>query len=117
MSLIKTFIKETGFSFAIKHELRALKRDGKISDTLIYTFKMEAKKILSTSCNHIRKKSPLNSYFARCTRSRSPLYLAEALPRCSIYLQHVLYKFARGQIFDLVFIFILGELFSSVLSS
>ena len=26
------------FSFAIKHELRALKRDGKIRDSMIYTF-------------------------------------------------------------------------------
>ena len=47
------------FNFAIKHELRALKRDGKISDSLIYTFKMEAKKFLSTLCNHILEKIPI----------------------------------------------------------
>ena len=47
------------FSFGIKHELRALKRDQKISDSLIYTFKMEAKKFLSTLCNHILEKIPI----------------------------------------------------------
>ena len=45
--------RDFSFSFAIKHELHALKRDGKISDSLIYTLKMEAKKILSTLCNRI----------------------------------------------------------------
>ena len=44
------------FSFAIKHELHALKRDGKICDSLIYAFKMEAKKFLSALCNHILEK-------------------------------------------------------------
>ena len=51
------------FSFAIKHELRALKRDGKISDSMIYTFMMEAKKFLSTLCNPILEKRPVNSNF------------------------------------------------------
>ena len=80
------------FSFAIKHELCALKRDGKISDSLIYTFKMEAKNVLSTLCNHILEKSPLNSYFARCTRSLSPLYLAEAPESSEKYFSGLLSK-------------------------
>ena len=95
MSLIKTVIKETEFSFAIKHELRALKRDGKISDSLIYTFKIEAKKFLSTLCNHILEKSPLNSYFAWCTRSLSPLYLAEAPESGEKYFSGLLSKLVQ----------------------
>ena len=80
------------FSFAIKHELRALKRDQKISDSLIYTFKMEAKKFLSTLCSDILEKSPLNSYFAWCTRSLSPLYLAEAPKSSEKYFSGLLSK-------------------------
>ena len=80
------------FSFAIKHELHALKRDGKISDSLIYTFKMEAKKFLSTLCNHVLEKSPLNSYFAQCTRSLSPLYLAEEPESSEKYFSGLLSK-------------------------
>ena len=95
MSLIKTVIKETEFSFAIKHELRALKRDGKISDSLIYTFKIEAKNFLSTLCNHILEKSPLNSYFAWCTRSLSPLYLAEAPESGEKYFSGLLSKLVQ----------------------
>ena len=80
------------FNFAIKHELRALKRDGKISDSLIYTFKMEAKNFLSTLCNDILEKSPLNSYFAWCTRSLSLLYLAEAPKSSEKYFSGLLSK-------------------------
>ena len=60
--------RDSEFSFAIKNELCALNRDGKFSD-----FNMEAKEFLPTLCNHILEKTPLNSYFARCTRSLSPL--------------------------------------------
>ena len=80
------------FSFAIKHELCALKRDGKISDSLIYTFKVEAKNFLSTLCNQILEKSSLNSYFARCTGSLSPLYLAEAPESSEKYFSGLLSK-------------------------
>ena len=65
--------RDSEFSFAIRNELCALNRDGNISDSLICTFNMEAKKFLSTLCNHILEKTPLNSYFAWCTRSLSPL--------------------------------------------
>ena len=84
--------RDFDFSFAIKHELHALKRDGKISDSLIYTLKMEAKKILSTLCNHIREKSLLNSYFARCTRSLSPLYLTKVPESIEMYFSGLLSK-------------------------
>ena len=53
---------------------------------------MEAKKSLSTLCNHILEKSPLNSYFAWCTRSLSPLYLAEAPEPTEKYFSGLLSK-------------------------
>ena len=70
--------REFEVSFAIKHDILALMKVGKISDSQVYAFKMEAKDFLSTLCNQILQRSPLNSYFARCTRSLNPLYLAEA---------------------------------------
>ena len=45
------------FSFAIKHDLRLLKKAGKISDSQIYTFKMEAKDFFSKLCNDILQES------------------------------------------------------------
>ena len=53
---------------------------------------MEAKKFLSTLYNHILEKSPLNSYFARCTRSLSPLYPAEAPESSEKYFSGLLSK-------------------------
>ena len=73
----KNIHKRDFISVFMKHDLRALKKAGKISDPQIYTFKMEAKYFLSTLCNHNLQKSPLNSYFARCNRSLCPLYLPE----------------------------------------
>ena len=53
---------------------------------------MEAKKFLSTLCNHILEKSPLNSYLVRCTRSLSLLYLAEAPESSEKYFSGLLNK-------------------------
>ena len=50
--------KDFEFSFAITHDLCALKKAGNISDSQIYTFEMETKYFLSTLCNHILQKSP-----------------------------------------------------------
>ena len=40
-------------SFAIDHDLRMLKKEGKVTDSKINALKVEAKKFVSTLCNHI----------------------------------------------------------------
>ena len=49
-------------SFATDHDLRMLKKQGKVTDSKINAFKVETKKFLFTLCNHIIEKIPLNSY-------------------------------------------------------
>ena len=60
-------------SFSIDHDLRQLKREGKISDSNVNTFKKEAKQLVSTLCNQILLKGPLTSYFARAARCLNPI--------------------------------------------
>ena len=60
-------------SFSIDHDLRQLKREGKISDSNVNTFKKEAKQLVSTLCNQILLKSPLTSYFARAAPCLNPI--------------------------------------------
>ena len=54
-----------------------LKKEGKITDNKINALKVEAKKFVSTLCNHIIEKRQLNSSFARLARSLNPINLAE----------------------------------------
>ena len=61
---IRTY--EVGFS--IDRDLCQLKREGKITDSHVNTFKKEAKQYVSTLCNYILSKSPLTSYFAPAAR-------------------------------------------------
>ena len=49
-----------GVGFSIDHDLRQLKREGKITDSHVNTYKKEAKHILS--------KIPMAFYVARATR-------------------------------------------------
>ena len=76
-------------SFAIDHDLRMLKKEGKVTDSKINAFKIKAKKKVCVLCNHIIEKNPLNSYFARLARSLNPINLAE-IPESSERRFHTL---------------------------
>ena len=54
-------MRDYHFSFSINHELRELKEKGKINDSKLHTFKIEAKDFISTLCNHLLSKSSLTS--------------------------------------------------------
>ena len=54
-----------------------LKKEGEFIDSKINAFKVETKKFVSTLCNHISEKSPLNSYFARLVQCLNRINLAE----------------------------------------
>ena len=49
----------------------------KVTDSKVNAFTVEAKKFVSTLCNQIIEKSPLNSYFACLARSLNSINLAE----------------------------------------
>ena len=74
--------RDYDFNFFISHELLALKRKGKITDSILHVFKMEAKNFISTFCNHVISKSPLSSYFAQCAKSLNPINMTEITDLC-----------------------------------
>ena len=67
------------FNFSINHELRVLKQKGRIIDSKLHVFKMEAKSFISTLCIYLTSESPLTSYLARYSKSLNPIYMA-AMP-------------------------------------
>ena len=79
-------------SFGIDHDLRILKKEGKVTDSKINAFKVEAKMFVAKLCSYIIEKSPLNSYFARSARSISPINLAEIPDACEKRFQNLLKK-------------------------
>ena len=61
--------------FALRHDIDILKKKGEISDKQIARFKEDAKNFLATLANHIITKTPIQSYFGRCTRSVNLIYV------------------------------------------
>ena len=61
--------------FALRHDIDILKKNGKISDKQIARFKEDTKNFLATLANHIITKTPIQSYFGRCTRSVNLKYV------------------------------------------
>ena len=64
-----------GLGFALRHYVDILKKKGEISDKQIARFKKDAKNFLATLANHIITKTPIQSYFGRCTRSVNLIYV------------------------------------------
>ena len=54
-----------------------MKIKGKIKDNVIHKFKRECRSFLVILCKHIVEKSPLQSFFAHCTRALNPVYMVE----------------------------------------
>ena len=86
--------------FALKHDIGVLKKKGTISDTLIARFKEDAKNFLATLANHIATKTPIQSYFARCTRSPNPIYMVEDPDACKRQLDGILAKLVSTKHFS-----------------
>ena len=85
-------MRDYHFSFSINHELRELKEKGKINDSNLRAFKMEAKDFISTLCNHLLSKSPLTSYFARCAKCLDPTTMGEMPDVCKQSFHKMLEK-------------------------
>ena len=85
-------MRDYHFSFSINHELRELKEKGKINDSKLRAFKMEAKDFISTLCNHLLSKSPLTSYFARCAKCLDPTTMGEMPDVCKQSFHKMLQK-------------------------
>ena len=78
--------------YGINEELRKLKSEGKVTDESISKFKRDVRNFLATLCQHVAEKSPLQSYFARCTRALNPINMGETPKSCSNLFDRMLKK-------------------------
>ena len=85
-------MRDYNFSFSINHELRELKERGKINDSKLHAFKIEAKDFISTLCNHLLSKSPLTSYYTRCAKCLDPTTVGEMPDVCKQSFHKMLEK-------------------------
>ena len=58
-------ISKVDIGFGLKQQLREQRSSGKINDRQEYQFESGALKFLLALCTHMKKKSPLSSYFTR----------------------------------------------------
>ena len=89
--------------FSIDHDLRKLKREGKITDSHVNTFKKDAKQFVSTLCTDILSKSPLISYFAPAARCLNPINLAEIPDTCEKRFHSLLQKLVDARLITSLF--------------
>ena len=84
ISMLDTTIHKPNLDlgFALRHNSGVLKTKGTISDTQIARFKEDGKNFLVNLANYIATKTPIQSYFARCTRSLSLIYMVEDPGAC-----------------------------------
>ena len=92
---------EVGFS--IDHDLRKLKREGKITSSHVNTFKKEAKQFVSTLCNHILTRSPSTSYFVSAACGLNPISVAEIPDTCEKRFHNLLQKLVDGKLITSIF--------------
>ena len=78
ISMLDTSIHKpkVDLGFALRRD-SVLEKKGMISDMQIARFKEDAKNIFATLASHITTKTPIQLYFARCTRSLNPIYMVE----------------------------------------
>ena len=68
--------------FSLKSDLRNLKAVKKVTDPHARNFLFEFKKFLSSLCNHLLTKTPIQSQYARCCRSINPIFMVEYPDSC-----------------------------------
>ena len=95
-------VSDVDLGFALKYEIKVLPSSKKLTEIQIYNFKEEVMQFLVTLFNHIMKKTPINSLFARCLFCLSPNHLADFPKKCEklftkILEKLVLYKRMSGK--------------------
>ena len=78
--------------FSIKHELKQLALQKRVTDRAVFMFKEEVISFLTKLCSHMMEKSPVASLFARCLRFLSPAYMLEQPEICEEFFEKILEK-------------------------
>ena len=103
ISMLDTTIHKPNvdLGFALKHDIGvSKKKKGTVYDMHIARFKEDAKNFLATLANHIATKTPINSYFARCTRPVNPIYVVEDSDACKRLFDRILAKLVSTKHFS-----------------
>ena len=85
--------------FGLESDLRNLKAAKKVTDSHARNFLFELKKFLSSLCNHLLSKTPIQSQFVRCCRSINPIFMVEYPDSCRKLFDRVLEKLVASKYF------------------
>ena len=58
--------------FSIKHDLKQLALQKRVTDRAVFMFKEEVISFLTKLCSYMMENSPMKSLFVRCLRCLSP---------------------------------------------
>ena len=111
VDVIKTSMLDTtihkpkvDLGFALRHDISVLEKKGMISDMQIARFKEDAKNIFATLASNITTKTPIQLYFARCTRPLNPIYMVEDPDACKRLFDCILAKLVSTKHFTSEFV-------------
>ena len=78
--------------FSIKHELKQLALQKRVTDRAVFMFKEEVISFLTKLCSHMMEKSPMTLLLARCLGCLSPAYMLEQPEICEKFFEKNLEK-------------------------
>ena len=73
--------------FSIKHDLKQLDLQKRMTDRAVFMFKEEVISFLTRLCSDMMEKSPITLLFARCLRCLSPAYMLEQPEICEKFFE------------------------------
>ena len=85
--------------FGLKSDIKNLKAVKKVRDSHAHIFLLEVKKFLSSLCNHLLTKPPIQSQFACCCRSINPIFMDKYPDSCRKLLDQILEKLVSSKHF------------------
>ena len=89
---VQKSVGDLDLGFSIKHDLKQLALQKRVTDQVVFMFKEEVISFLTKLCSHMMVKSPMTSLFARCLHCLSPAYMLEQLKICEKIFEKILEK-------------------------
>ena len=74
---VQKSVDDLDLGFSIKHDLKQLALQKRVTDRAAFMFKEEVISFLTKLCSHVMEKRPMTSVLAKCLRCLSPAYMLE----------------------------------------
>ena len=84
---VQKSLGDLDLGFSIKHDLKQLALQKRVTDRAVFMFKEEVISFLTKLWSHMMEKSPMTLLFARCLRCLSPAYMLEQPEICEKVFQ------------------------------